>query len=225
MMKDRLAPHGLILRGGFWPDPQEGLGATLLLVGNAGTEMWRAFEPHIDDFSDPLNRWTRKVVEPIAAEFGALPRYPFGEPHWPFQRWAARAEILYPSPLGLLITPIRPLARLARRARLRRSLALPPRSAARARARAAPQTLPKRLPVGAFTAKTTTCPPARPPGKHRRHCPELAATPQCLPPAAWRYPDAQIRFHIALRPDPRRRPPPGTAARPPLTPVIQGGAP
>src|SRR5688572_13306791 len=80
-LKHRLALHGLILRGGFHPDPEEGLGATLLLVGNAGAAMWQSFEPHIDDLPDPLNRWTREVIEPIAAEFGALPRYPFGEPH------------------------------------------------------------------------------------------------------------------------------------------------
>jgi hypothetical protein len=67
--------------------------------------MWDAFARHRDGLPDPLNRWTMQVVEPIATQFGARALYPFGEPRWPFQRWAQRAEALSPSPLGLLIHP------------------------------------------------------------------------------------------------------------------------
>ncbi len=52
---------------------------------------------------NPLDRWTRRVVDPIADGLGARAAYPFGEPRWPFQRWALRAETLHPSPLGILI--------------------------------------------------------------------------------------------------------------------------
>ncbi|MDR3372927.1 MAG: hypothetical protein P4L98_04280, partial [Ancalomicrobiaceae bacterium] len=57
-------------------------------------------EPH------PLDRWTRRVVDAIAAEAGAVPLYPFGGPPWyPFQAWARRAGLARPSPIGLLIHP------------------------------------------------------------------------------------------------------------------------
>nr|WP_255701542.1 hypothetical protein [Afifella sp. H1R] len=104
----RLGRHGLILRGGFHPDKDEvgldGCG-TLLLVGNAGPAMWRAFAPHAGEGPDPLDRWTEHVVEPVAEAFGGKAVYPFDRPHRPFQRWAGRAEGLGPSPLGILIHP------------------------------------------------------------------------------------------------------------------------
>jgi hypothetical protein len=107
-LAEALAGHGLILRGGFHPGSDEtelaGVG-TVLLIGNAGPAMWRAFEPHIDGAPNPLDRWTRRVIEPIARKSGARAIFPFGEPHWPFQRWARRAEFLHPSPLGMLIHP------------------------------------------------------------------------------------------------------------------------
>ena len=77
-----LAPHGLISRGGFHPEPGEPEldgAATVLLAGNAGSAMWRAFAPYSDGEPDPLNRWTRRVVEPIAENFGARAAYPFVE--------------------------------------------------------------------------------------------------------------------------------------------------
>jgi ferredoxin len=197
-----LAPHGLILRGGFHPDPQEDLGATLLLVGNAGAAMWQSFEPHIDDFPDPLNRWTREVMEPIAAEFGALPRYPFGEPQWPFQRWAARAEILHPSPLGLLIHPEFGLWHAWRAAlAFADLLPLPPPSTAPSpceNCREKPCL--SACPVGAFTGHSYDVPAcAAHLASPAAACPEVGchARNACPVGAKWRYPDAQIRFHMA----------------------------
>jgi epoxyqueuosine reductase QueG len=46
------------------------------------------------------------VIGALAAALGARALYPFGgPPHWPFQRWAMRAEAVHVSPLGLLIHP------------------------------------------------------------------------------------------------------------------------
>ena len=112
-----LAQFGFILRGGFTAAAGDGLprlpdgrlAASVLLVGNAGGAMWRAFAAGRSADSDgqnPLDDWTRTRMEPIAAKFGAMAVFPFGGPPWlPFQRWAVRADSVHPSPLGILIHP------------------------------------------------------------------------------------------------------------------------
>jgi hypothetical protein len=108
-----LDPHGLRVRGAFHPEPADGVpdfapgrpAGTLVLIGNSDAAMWDAFAPHDDGAPNPLDRWTRAVVDPIAARFGARPAYPFGGSNLPFQRWALRAGGVHPSPLGLLVSP------------------------------------------------------------------------------------------------------------------------
>lgn len=81
--------------------------ATIALVGLGGRRGWAAFsasQEADDGAADPLDRWSRRVVDRLAAELGARALYPFeGPPHWPFQRWARRAAPMHVSPLGLLI--------------------------------------------------------------------------------------------------------------------------
>jgi ferredoxin len=105
-----LAPFGLILRGGFRPAAGDGAPSgvgTLLLIGNAGPALWRTFDRDRAEGADPLNRWTERLVRPLAARFGARALFPFeGPPYWPFQRWARAAEPVRASPLGLLIHPV-----------------------------------------------------------------------------------------------------------------------
>lgn len=113
----RLAPHGLIARGAFHPSDADGVPAgpdggaarTLVMVGNAGPAMWDAFSRSTeagDGAPDPLDRWVTRVLDGVAATFGAWPLYPFGGPPWlPFLTWAQRAEAVHPSPLGMLIHP------------------------------------------------------------------------------------------------------------------------
>ncbi|HSM41921.1 MAG TPA: ferredoxin [Afifellaceae bacterium] len=101
-----LRPHGLIPRGGFALTSDDGLGeGTLVMVGNAGPDMWAAFAQHAESGPDPLDRWTKRAIDPLAERFGAQAVYPFDRPHPPFQRWAMRAEGLRASPLGILIHP------------------------------------------------------------------------------------------------------------------------
>ncbi len=82
---------------------------TLVLAGAVGGSLWPAFRASLearDGRSDPLDRWTRRVLGEVAHRLGAVALYPFGgPPHYPFQRWALRAEPLHSSPLGLLIHP------------------------------------------------------------------------------------------------------------------------
>ncbi|TAL00293.1 MAG: hypothetical protein EPO08_14120 [Rhodospirillaceae bacterium] len=109
--------EGLAWRGAFHPMhtddvPQANGGistATLILLGFTGKTGWESFaasrEAH-DGSPNPLDRWSRRIIDGLAAATGALALYPFGGPPWhPFQRWAQRAEPVHPSPLGMLIHP------------------------------------------------------------------------------------------------------------------------
>jgi hypothetical protein len=112
-----VAASGLSLRGAFHPEPADGVPEvevgvptkTLILLGWTGRSGYGAFAaaPEATDGAPhPLDRWSRRIVDGLACEFGARPLYPFGgPPYHPFQRWAARAEPLHPSPLGLFIHP------------------------------------------------------------------------------------------------------------------------
>lgn len=104
-----IAALGLIPRGGFHPEPSDGVPgnpATLVLIGNAGPAMWEAFAKHRDEGPDPLDAWTRTVLGGVAAKLGAVALFPFdGPPYLPFQRWAMKAEAVFPSPIGPLIHP------------------------------------------------------------------------------------------------------------------------
>lgn len=116
-LEEALAGEGLLSRGGLALDGSEGLPALpdgrpaqgLLLVGNAGSALWRSFKDSqeaLDGAPDPLDRWTRRKVGGTAARFGLGAVFPFeGPPYFPFQRWAARAEPVFNSPLWLLIHP------------------------------------------------------------------------------------------------------------------------
>lgn len=104
-----LPEFGLRIRGTF--NPGSGDGApdgvqTLLLIGYLGGEMWPIFQRQGKDEPNPLDGWTRRVIDPLAKELGAVALYPFEGPPWlPFQRWAMRAEGLTQSPVGPLIHP------------------------------------------------------------------------------------------------------------------------
>jgi len=111
-IESALAGHGLIPRGGFHPLPDDnvpGDSSTLVLVGNAGPDMWAAFEARRENYAgrqNPLDAWVTDALGEVAESLGANALFPFGgPPHLPFQRWAQRAEPVHPSPVGVLIHP------------------------------------------------------------------------------------------------------------------------
>lgn len=132
---------GVACRGGFVAEPGEALpevdtgrpGRTLVLLGFTGGMQWTAFASS-PEFADgqphPLDRWSVRVIGQLGTVFGARPLYPFGgPPWWPFQQWAQRAEVLHPSPLGILMHPRFGLWHAYRGALLfTEILALPPRT-------------------------------------------------------------------------------------------------
>ena len=116
-IRQAIEPFGLALRGGFHPVPGDGVPAmqggracaSLVLLGNIGGSIWPAFSASLeksDGKPHALDRWTRRIIDGIAAEVGAEALYPFGGPPWlAFQRWAQRAEPVAPSAIGILIHP------------------------------------------------------------------------------------------------------------------------
>lgn len=108
---------GLAFRGAFHPVPEDGVPAfadgaptrTIALLGWTGGDQWPVFAASTearDGLPDPLNRWSKRLVDRIAAELDAAAFYPFGGPPWlDFQSWALKAETVHRSPLGLLIHP------------------------------------------------------------------------------------------------------------------------
>jgi len=112
-IQDALSEHGMILRGGFHPHEDDAVPAssdgrptnTLLMVGNAGSAMWRAFQrAEENNGSDPLDTWVQSVLSTLATQFDGRALFPFsGPPYLPFQRWAQRADTVWSSPIGILI--------------------------------------------------------------------------------------------------------------------------
>lgn len=108
---------GLLMRGGFHCAAEDGvpdlpggeMAASLLLLGNAGGSLWRDFScspEYCDGLPDPLDRWSRRIMEDLAEAFGGRALLPSdGPPYMPFQAWARRAEGLQSSPIGPLIHP------------------------------------------------------------------------------------------------------------------------
>jgi hypothetical protein len=82
---------------------------TIVIAGTVGRDGWEAFaaSPEASDgLADPLDRWSQRLIESLAAELGAKALFPFGGPPFlPFQQWAQRAEPVHFSPIGLLIHP------------------------------------------------------------------------------------------------------------------------
>lgn len=199
-----LRPLGLILRGGFYPEAGEagleGVGV-VILVGNAGSAMWAAFAPAIDGKPNPLDRWTQRVVDPIAEEFGARAVYPFSPDAPSFQRWGRRAETLYASPLGILIHPEYGLWHAWRAALLfRERIEVPPRSNVPSPCEScADKPCLSACPVGAFSSSAYDVPACAAHiispdadclavGCHARNA--------CPVGPEWRYGEAQTRFHM-----------------------------
>lgn len=103
-------PHHLGIFGAFHLAPEDGLSAefrTLILFGPEEPDFW----PHVagapewrDGASDPLDRWSRRVIGGLACEHGGKAYFPFGGPPYrPFYRWALRSGRAWASPVTLLV--------------------------------------------------------------------------------------------------------------------------
>jgi epoxyqueuosine reductase QueG len=86
-----------------WFEPGDETAAFVILIGNAGPDMFRRFARERDPMRNSMDEWTRAVVDPLAASLDARAVYPFDEPPQPFLTWARKAGAGHVSPLGLNI--------------------------------------------------------------------------------------------------------------------------
>lgn len=100
---------GLASLGAFVTTPEhlapDGVSAIMML--GLGREGWAAFQaaPEASDgAAHPLDRWSQRVIEALAAELDAAPFFPFtGPPYMPFLRWGTATGRIWPSALGMSI--------------------------------------------------------------------------------------------------------------------------
>ncbi len=108
-----LSAMGLVVLGAFAPamedevpvPPGAGPCRSLVLVGNAGAAMWRAYAASGGPGAGSLDGWCEAGLAPLAGRLGAVPLFPWERPHHPFQRWLRRAGRTFASPIGIDIHP------------------------------------------------------------------------------------------------------------------------
>lgn len=96
--------------GGFHPTPDDGLPdacKTVLMLGPHEPRFWPMFETapeYWDGKTDPMDRWSKRVIDAWGNQLGATPFYPFGGPPFhPFIGWALRTQRCHISPVNLLV--------------------------------------------------------------------------------------------------------------------------
>jgi hypothetical protein len=93
--------------GWFAPGPEDGIEAAdrpvrfVILIGNAGPQMFRRFRRERGASAGSLDDWCRSVIGPLAERLGAEAVFPFDSPAPPFLSWAMRSGSVHQSPLGL----------------------------------------------------------------------------------------------------------------------------
>ena len=94
--------------GAFHTDAEdEAIGqGTLVLLGPKEPGFW-AYVTDQPEFkssaTDPLDRWSARVIAQIAQRLGGTAFYPFGAPAHPFIGWALRSRSAWVSPAQLLV--------------------------------------------------------------------------------------------------------------------------
>lgn len=104
------ATNGLDVFGGFHPEHADNCPdgtATLILFSPREPGFWPRVQqqPEFQDGDpDPLDRWSRRVLDVLATTLGGEALYPIGgPPYLPFIAWATRTGRAWSSPVGMLV--------------------------------------------------------------------------------------------------------------------------
>lgn len=115
MINHLLEPFGLLLLGTMCVTPEDSVpdaaehapARHLLLIGNGGSSLWPVFSRSPEcrgGGPDPLDHWSRRVGEEIAAGLGGHAVFPFeGPPYPPFLSWAQKTGQVAPSRISMFI--------------------------------------------------------------------------------------------------------------------------
>lgn len=80
---------------------------TLVLLGPHEPGFWETFTAspeYMDGAPDPMDRWSRRVIDAMALQLGARAFYPFGvQPPHPFFSWALATGRVWSSPVQFLV--------------------------------------------------------------------------------------------------------------------------
>ena len=106
---DLAQPCSLAVMGAFHkqsaPLP-EGI-ETLVMLGPREPGFWACFTQsaeYRDTHPDPMDRWSRRIIDGLAKDLGAQAYYPFGtSPPHPFYTWAKATGRAWSSPVQFLV--------------------------------------------------------------------------------------------------------------------------
>ena len=80
---------------------------SILLLGPDEPNFWKIFKASKefrDEEANPLDRWSKRIIDNIAAQNECTALYPFGEePYKPFFSWALRSGAVWSSPIHLAV--------------------------------------------------------------------------------------------------------------------------
>lgn len=98
---------GLIIMGALHPrvtETKQLETGTLIMLGTAGA-FWPVLKAAPEwQHTDPVDRWSTRVVGQMAQELGAEAHFPFGGPPYaPFIDWALNSGRTFSSPVGALV--------------------------------------------------------------------------------------------------------------------------
>jgi hypothetical protein len=106
-LREKAAEHFLADFGTLAPSPQDGIdNGNLVLLGPAEPGFWNhvtAQSEFIDGQPDPLDRWSRRVIDALAMAVGGTAFFPFDKPYHPFFTWAVNSGRAWKSPVQLLV--------------------------------------------------------------------------------------------------------------------------
>jgi epoxyqueuosine reductase len=106
-IRSTVLDHGLDVYGAFHPDADDfSRSSTLILLGPTYNfwDVITASDIYQDEKSDPIDRWSTKVITAIAQDLNARPIFPFGGPPYaPFLSWAKTSGRAWNSPVGMLV--------------------------------------------------------------------------------------------------------------------------
>ena len=101
--------HKLKIYGAFNPKADDQIDPrikTLMLLGPDEPGFWNIFTSStewVDGETDPMDKWSYRIISKIARETDATPYFPFGSKRHPFYQWAIRTGSAWASPVSLLV--------------------------------------------------------------------------------------------------------------------------